>query len=41
LSSSFFFAKNSDVDFWITDFPPQDDVRDAVVSQGVRLEVAE
>jgi DeoR/GlpR family transcriptional regulator of sugar metabolism len=41
LSSSFFFAKNSDVDFWITDFPPQDDVRDAVISQGVRLEVAE
>jgi len=41
LSSSFFFAKNSDVDFWITDSPPQDDVRDAVVSQGVRLEVAE
>jgi len=41
LSSSFFFAKNSDVDFWITDFPPQDDVRDAVISQGVGLEVAE
>jgi DeoR/GlpR family transcriptional regulator of sugar metabolism len=41
LSSSFFFAKNSDVDLWITDSPPQDDVRDAVVSQGVRLEVAE
>ncbi|MEI8294676.1 MAG: DeoR/GlpR family DNA-binding transcription regulator [bacterium] len=41
LSSSFFFAKNADVDFWITDALPQDDVRDAVTSQGVRLEVAE
>jgi len=41
LSSSFFFAKNSDVDFWITDSPLPNALRDTVASQGVRLEVAE
>lgn len=41
LSSSFFFAKTSDVDFWITDALPQGKIFDAVVSQGTKLEVHE
>lgn len=40
LSSSFFFAKNSDVDFWITDSPLADGLLEAVTSQGMRVEVA-
>jgi DeoR/GlpR family transcriptional regulator of sugar metabolism len=40
ISSSFFFAKNSDVDLWITDETPSQDVLDAVSSQGIRVEVA-
>jgi DeoR/GlpR family transcriptional regulator of sugar metabolism len=40
LASSFFYAKNSEVDLWITDTEPPEDVREAVVSQGMTLEVA-
>jgi DeoR/GlpR family transcriptional regulator of sugar metabolism len=40
LSSSFFFAKTSDVDFWITDTPPHNEMYGAIVSHGTRMEVA-
>lgn len=39
VASSFFFAKNSEVDIWICDGEPRADVLDAVTSQGMRLEV--
>ncbi len=40
LSSKFFYAKNSEIDFWITDETPSPDILDAVTSQGMRVEVA-
>jgi DeoR/GlpR family transcriptional regulator of sugar metabolism len=40
VASSFFFAKNSEVDLWICDAEPRVDVLEAVTSQGMRLEVA-
>lgn len=40
LSSNFFYAKNSDIDLWITDETPSPDILDAVTSQGMRVEVA-
>jgi DeoR/GlpR family transcriptional regulator of sugar metabolism len=40
ISSSFFFAKNSDVDLWLTDEAPSRDMLEAVTSQGMRVEVA-
>ncbi len=40
LASNFFFAKNSEIDFWITDEEPNQVFRDSLASQGMRVEVA-
>jgi DeoR/GlpR family transcriptional regulator of sugar metabolism len=40
LSSNVFYAKNSEIDLWITDETPPPDILDAVTSQGMRVEVA-
>jgi DeoR family transcriptional regulator, L-fucose operon activator len=40
VASNFFFARNPEVDHWITDEAPGRHVRDAVSSQGMRVEVA-
>jgi DeoR/GlpR family transcriptional regulator of sugar metabolism len=40
VASSFFFAKNSEVDFWITDGELAPGVFDSITSQGMRVEVA-
>ena len=39
-SSSFFFAKNSDIDVWITDREPARPFQSALTSHGVRIEIA-
>lgn len=40
VSSSFYFSRTADLDLWITDAPPAQPFRDALASQGVRIEVA-
>lgn len=40
VASSFFFAKNSEIDFWITDREPDHGTMDSLTSQGMRVEVA-
>jgi DeoR/GlpR family transcriptional regulator of sugar metabolism len=40
IASSYFFARNSSVDAWITDSEPAPHLREALTSQGVRIEVA-
>lgn len=39
-SSSFFFAKPSDIDLWITDSPPHELFAATLTSHGVRIEIA-
>ena len=39
-SSSFFFAKNSDIEVWITDREPARPFQSALTSHGVRIEIA-
>jgi len=39
-SSSFFFAKNSDIDVWITDREPAQPFLTAMTSHGTRVEIA-
>lgn len=40
VSSSYFFAKTSDLDVWITEREPAAPFRDALAASGVRIEVA-
>lgn len=40
LASSYFFARPSDVDLWITDAPLAPPVAEAVAAQGLRTEIA-
>jgi DeoR/GlpR family transcriptional regulator of sugar metabolism len=40
VTSSHFFARNSDVDIWITDHPPEVALASALQTQGVRIIVA-
>jgi len=39
-SSSYFFAKNADLDLWITDRAPAPQFREALAEQGMRIEIA-
>ena len=41
LASSYFFAHNSDVDLWITDSLPDSHIYTSLLSQGMRVEVAD
>jgi DeoR/GlpR family transcriptional regulator of sugar metabolism len=41
VASSYFFAKNSVVDTWITNRPPEEQILTALASQGVRIDIAD
>ena len=41
VSSSFFFARNSDLDVWITERAPHAPFKSALAASGVRIEVAD
>ncbi len=40
VASSYFFARNCEIDIWITDIAPRRQVKSALTAQGVRVQIA-